>query len=196
MVNVVCTLSRPAAAYQNLYAEFIHKLSGSSPPRESTGSTVEEVFDLMNSFEPSSSSPSSRAIKGVRNFRLTFGLAFLVLFLFIYRPLALDVRYSMDLVTLMAQVQAGSEEPSYVLPARDQQSPFAASADNSYAAALTALSCFVTPYCYPRYRCRFGEPDKIRRPRQKWEEMAFCAEDLRHDAVEAATKTIMAPDTC
>ena len=47
-----------------------------------------------------------------------------------------------------------------------------------FQAALNTLSCFISPDCFPRYKCQTGSPHKLKR-RKKWEEMAFCIDDLR-----------------
>lgn len=46
-----------------------------------------------------------------------------------------------------------------------------------YQSALSTLSCFIAPKCYPRYKCAEGLPAKLQR-RKKWEEMSFCTKDL------------------
>lgn len=46
-----------------------------------------------------------------------------------------------------------------------------------YQSALNTLSCFITPQCYPRHKCRKGHPQKIIR-QKRWEEMPFCTQDL------------------
>ena len=47
-----------------------------------------------------------------------------------------------------------------------------------FQSALNTLSCFISPDCFPRYKCQRGRPRKLQR-RKKWEEMAFCIDDLR-----------------
>lgn len=56
--------------------------------------------------------------------------------------------------------------------------------------ALTSLACFVTPQCFPRYKCKHGDPQMIKR-RKKWEEMAFCTGDLqiRQEELSKAAST-------
>lgn len=47
-----------------------------------------------------------------------------------------------------------------------------------YQSALNTLGCFITPQCYPRYKCRTGHPQKLAR-QKRWEEIAFCTDDLK-----------------
>lgn len=52
--------------------------------------------------------------------------------------------------------------------------------DIHFTSALATMACFVTPGCFPAAQCRHGAPKKFQR-RKKWEEQAFCVDDLIHD---------------
>jgi hypothetical protein len=105
--------------------------------------------------------------------------------LFFLMLVALMISYNSILLQQWSQEASifpflsGSDDASYTVTA-GESNQFIKSSDYEYVyqSALNTLGCFVTPQCYPRYKCRTGHPQKIAR-RKKWEEIAFCTDDLK-----------------
>jgi len=91
--------------------------------------------------------------------------------------MSISVHVSVDLFTFQAMSFENREPVSTSLGTRSIQlrgSP----GESALQSALMSLSCFVTPHCFRRYRCKRGMPLRIERKKKAWEEMSFCADDL------------------
>ena len=108
----------------------------------------------------------------------------------LYVPLLDSILTIMQHVHQLKEMQSFGPPPSTTFAnAQLDKSPAM-----DYQAALMAVSCFVTPLCFHRHKCRYGVPHKIKRSK-KWEEMSFCTEDLQHASKNSDASNVNAVAT-